>query len=68
MGLFFGTDGLRGKVNEELTFDIAYKIYCIDVDGFNKGEDPFGYGIRADGKILNGKRAEEWQIKTLQKN
>ncbi len=26
MGLFFGTDGLRGKVNEELTYDIAYKI------------------------------------------
>lgn len=26
MGIFFGTDGLRGKVNEELTQDIAYKI------------------------------------------
>ena len=26
MGLFFGTDGLRGKVNEELTQDVAYKI------------------------------------------
>ncbi len=26
MGIFFGTDGLRGKVNEELTFDVAYKI------------------------------------------
>ena len=26
MGLFFGTDGLRGKVNEGLTFDVAYKI------------------------------------------
>ena len=26
MGIFFGTDGLRGKVNEDLTFDIAYKI------------------------------------------
>ncbi len=26
MGVFFGTDGIRGKVNEELTFDIAYKI------------------------------------------
>lgn len=26
MGIFFGTDGLRGKVNEELTYDIAYKI------------------------------------------
>ncbi len=26
MGLFFGTDGLRGKVNEGLTYDVAYKI------------------------------------------
>ena len=26
MGLFFGTDGLRGKVNEDLTLNIAYKI------------------------------------------
>ena len=26
MGLFFGTDGLRGKVNEDLTYEIAYKI------------------------------------------
>lgn len=26
MGLFFGTDGLRGKVNKDLTQDIAYKI------------------------------------------
>ncbi len=26
MGVFFGTDGLRGKINRELTFDIAKKI------------------------------------------
>jgi len=26
MGLFFGTDGLRGKVNEVLSYDVAYKI------------------------------------------
>ncbi len=26
MGIFFGTDGLRGVVNEELTTNIAYKI------------------------------------------
>ena len=26
MGLFFGTDGLRGKINEEITFDVAYKV------------------------------------------
>lgn len=26
MGLFFGTDGLRGKINEDLTLDVAFKI------------------------------------------
>lgn len=26
MGIFFGTDGLRGKVNHELTFDTAKKV------------------------------------------
>lgn len=26
MGLFFGTDGLRGKVNEDLTYEVAYKV------------------------------------------
>lgn len=26
MGLFFGTDGLRGKVNEDLTWQTAFKI------------------------------------------
>ena len=26
MGVFFGTDGLRGKVNVDLSFDIAYKV------------------------------------------
>ena len=25
MGVFFGTDGIRGIVNDELTFDLAYK-------------------------------------------
>ncbi len=25
MGLFFGTDGLRGKVNDDLSYDICYK-------------------------------------------
>ena len=58
-------------------FDTAYKIYCIDIDGFPsdgniKCDDikdvcPFGYGIRADGKILNGVRADEWLEKEFQK-
>lgn len=25
MGVFFGTDGIRGKVNDDLSFDVAYK-------------------------------------------
>ncbi len=43
-----------------------YKPFCIDIDGIDKGEDPFGYGIRADGKILTGKRADEWLEKSIQ--
>ena len=49
-------------------FDRIYKVFCIDIDGTPNGatsnncvnECPFGYGIRADGKILTGKRADEW--------
>ena len=26
MGVFFGTDGIRGVVNDSLTFDLAYKL------------------------------------------
>ena len=41
-------------------FYFIYKLFCIDVDAINQGEAPFGYGIRIDGKILTGKRADEW--------
>ena len=46
-------------------FDNRYKVFCIDVDG-NGSEAPFGYGIRADGKILAGARALEWINKSIQ--
>ena len=45
----------------------TYKTFCMDIDGINKGEDPFGYGIRVDGKILYGARAQEWMQKSIQK-
>ena len=48
-------------------FDISYKYFCMDIDGPNTGEAPFGFGIRADGKILNGARADEWLKKSIQK-
>ncbi len=44
----------------------VYKTLCVDVDGLNKGEDPFGYGIRVDGKIFAGPRAKEWLAKSVQ--
>lgn len=40
--------------------DISYKIFCIDIDGIAYGEEPFGYGVRADGKVLTGAKADEW--------
>ena len=44
----------------------VYKPFCIDVDGIGVGEDPFGYGIRVDGKIVTGARANEWIAKSIQ--
>ena len=41
-------------------FYYIYKTVCIDIDKIGSGEDPFGYGIRVDGKILVGARAQEW--------
>ncbi len=49
-----------GHYGDTNRFNAIYKIYCIDIDGINKGEAPFGYGIRVDGKILTGARADEW--------
>ena len=44
----------------------GYKNFCVDIDGIGKGEDPFGYGIRIDGKIMTGARADEWLAKSIQ--
>ena len=39
----------------------------MDIDGIGEGEDPFGYGIRVDGKVSPGARAQEWLQKSIQK-
>ncbi len=56
----------NSSVNDDNGFGAVYKIFCMDVDGIDKGEDPFGYGIRADGKIIMGARADEWMNKSVQ--
>ena len=58
-----------GMTKESCIYDgvlSSYKTFCMDIDGINKGEDPFGYGIRVDGKIILGKRAQEWLGKNIQ--
>ena len=45
---------------------MMYKVFCMDIDGLNNDEDPFGYGIRVDGKIILGARAQEWLEKSIQ--
>ena len=47
-------------------FYYVYKPFCMDIDGINQGEDPFGYAIRVDGKIILGARAQEWMEKSIQ--
>ena len=61
---------IRGEASDctdYYTFPISvYKTFCMDIDGIGKGEDPFGYGIRVDGKVLFGTRAQEWLQKSIQ--
>jgi len=60
------TQRLFGYHLDDYKNDRIYKIFCIDVDDINKGEAPFGYGVRVDGKILLGARADEWIKKSIQ--
>ncbi|MBQ4646269.1 MAG: hypothetical protein IJB79_02860 [Candidatus Gastranaerophilales bacterium] len=68
------SDRLFGLERNDSNFTYShYKPFCIDIDGIPEGatenncinECPFGYGLRADGKILNGARAQEWLEKTM---
>ena len=61
----FGASPTEAAHTDATGFGALYKIFCMDVDGINKGEAPFGYGIRADGKIFQGARAQEWMEKKI---
>ena len=47
-------------------FGDSYKLICMDVDGLDGAETPFGFGIRVDGKIVYGSKARQWAKKSLQ--
>ncbi len=40
--------------------ETSYVILCFDVDNADSAVAPFSFGIRADGKVLPGARAQEW--------
>jgi len=44
-----------------------YRAVCIDVDGLGVGEAPFGFGVRGDGRVVYGTRANSWTEKSIQR-
>ncbi|MBQ2984000.1 MAG: type II secretion system protein [Clostridia bacterium] len=47
--------------------DYMYEPICMDIDGFDGPIKPFGFGIRSDGKILTGARADWWLKRDITK-
>ena len=61
----FGSKTNTGSAEEKRLFNLCsdqkrYKFICVDIDGLNQGEAPFGYALRADGKIIYGAKANAW--------
>ncbi len=63
---FDPTADFYSKSSSPTGFDTAVHPICIDIDGSGpiKG---FGYGIRRDGKIVNGLRADWWLSRDITK-
>ena len=52
MGIFFGTDGIRGVVNQSLTFDLAYKCGNAVGSSLKKPTIIIGADTRTTGSFL----------------
>lgn len=52
MGLFFGTDGLRGKVNDDLSWNIAYKCGNALGTRYPKSKVLIGRDTRGTGALM----------------
>ena len=61
----FAAPGAVPIYSDKNGFDAQYKLFCMDIDGIGEGEDPFAFGIRADGKVLVGYKAKEWLKKPI---
>ena len=58
----------KQRMTDGIPTYMVYKCLCVDLEGIEsgKGEDPFGYALRVDGKMLSGKRANDWIKKSIQ--
>ena len=53
MKSIFGTDGIRGRFNEEISYSLAYKVgYALGSDLENNNQILIGRDTRISGKIL----------------
>ena len=70
---YYDESGNLISSEQKYNFDVIYYSFCMDIDGIPENatendcvnECPFGYGIRADGKILTGARADEWLAREI---
>ena len=62
---------IDGIPNQEIDVDsiVANGTWLVSTSNCDDINDicPFSYGVRADGKILNGSRADDWYEKTITK-
>lgn len=54
------TNGKAASIAGYSSIPAYYAVVCMDVDGPSGTEEPFGFGIRRDGKVIAGARAKQW--------
>ena len=53
-------DGSVLRLFNQCSENKRYKYICLDIDGMDEGETPFGYALRTDGKLILGSKAQAW--------
>lgn len=67
-GYVLSKDSMGNDIcNDDNGNDFIYHPLCIDIDGIEGPIKPFGYGIRTDGKIKAGARADWWLKRDITK-
>jgi len=57
------SSGLGDPACTDVDCNYVYKVLCLRI-----GSNSFGYGVRSDGKVLSGAKADEWVDKNIQED